>query len=160
VTPVGSLLLSYTGLGLGGVIFQGLCVAGAIMMYFSFKMGSFTMLFWGRGVYGMGCEVAIIIIATIGDKYFSGKMLSIALACNRVIAGLGTFIAAFIGPSVFIETRTMNYVLFLYFVFCYISFIMAVIYCFVEHRSDKKLARIKHDLELKKIILLKEMLRL
>ena len=78
MTPMGSFLLTYTGLGLGTVLFQMLVVIGALMINYGFLAVSYGYVFWGRAVYGLGCEVAIIIGATIADKWFSGKMLTFA----------------------------------------------------------------------------------
>lgn len=78
MTPLGSFLLGYTGLGLGAVLFESLVVIGSMMIYYGFNTGTFAYLFWGRAVYGLGSEVVVILGATIADRWFSGKLLSIA----------------------------------------------------------------------------------
>lgn len=78
MTPLGSILLTYTGLGLGAVIFQMFLVIASLLINYGFATGSWGFVFWGRAVNGLGAEVGIIIAATIADRWFSGKMLTVA----------------------------------------------------------------------------------
>lgn len=89
MTPVGSFLLTYTGLGLGSVIFQMFNVVGALMINYGFVTNQYGFLFWGRAVNGLGCEVGIIIAATVADKWFAGRMLTLTQGMSRSICFLG-----------------------------------------------------------------------
>jgi MFS family permease len=154
MTPLGSFLLNYTGLGLGAVLFQSLVVIGSMMIYLGFEWNQFAMLYWGRAVYGLGCEVIIIILATIADKWYSGKMLSIAQTLNKSFASVGVLVALYIGPELFTEYRSMRYPLLCYVIACFISFFAVVIYCVVEHYSDLKIHKSVRKLEKRKELLI------
>jgi len=137
MTPVGTFLLTYTGLGLGGVIFQMFNVIGALMINYGFVTYNYSFLFWGRAVNGLGCEVGMIIAATIADKWFSGRMLTFTQGMSRAICFLGQFLSLTIGASLFVKSRLINLAMFSYLVLCYLSFLMAVIYCISEHFFER-----------------------
>jgi MFS family permease len=137
-TPLGSLMLSFTGLGLGMVITNALVFFGSLVIASGFYFNQFKWVFLGRGLFGMGAEVAIICQATISEKWFSGKALSFSQAINRTISFMGISFAVFMGPKILIEKRTMDTSLFLYSVVAFFSFMISVVYCVFEIFYEKK----------------------
>ena len=156
MTPLGSILLTYTGLGQGGVIFHFLIVLGSLMIYFGFAVKNFMWVFWGRAVYGLGSEVGFIIAATVCDRWFSGKFMSIAQSMLRTIGFLGVFLGLFIGPDLFIKYRVMCYTLSVYVFLSFFSFLMMVIYSLTEHRHEIASAKREKILQREKQIMIKQ----
>lgn len=150
MTPLGTFLLTYTGLGLGSVLFQSLVVLGAIMINYGFLNVQYGYVFWGRAVYGLGCEVAIIICATVADKWFSGKLLTFAQGSNRALAFLGQFLSMFVGTSFFVKQRKIQLSMLSYVVVSYLGFLMAVAYCVLDHVLTRKFDREETELNAKK----------
>lgn len=63
---------------------------------------------------------------------------------NRTVGFLGVFLGTYVGPILFLKTRVMYWTLFTYVGLTYLSFLMAVIYCLIEHRVEKTV-KIKED---------------
>lgn len=108
LTPIGSWLLSYTGLGLGILLFDSPNFFGPLIIYIGFYFKKYWVVEVGKCIYGMGAELCTVAQSTISDQWFSGKALSISLAMNRTFGFVGDSISAYFGPKIFIKTRNMN----------------------------------------------------
>jgi hypothetical protein len=157
MTPLGTYFVGLLGLGLATVLFESLIVGGSIMIFYGFSTVSFSWVFWGRAIYGLGSEVEVILGATIADKWFSGKLLSISQSMARTLGFLGVFLALQIGPNLFLKYRVISYTMFAYVIVTFFSFIMAVTYCLIEHNFEAKVAKSEAILKVKKKKIVKEL---
>jgi MFS family permease len=125
-------------------------VLGAYLINLGFYRNNFAWIFWGRAVYGLGCEVAIILCATIADRWFSGRMHSFAQGMNRTVAFLGQFLNIYLGTEIFLKTRNVKLSMFLYVAVSYFSLICGVIYCIIDHMTQIKIKKTEAILEKEK----------
>ena len=98
--PLISIVLNYTGLGLGSLILQFLVFTSSLMMYFAVKSNSFVLLLLARAVFGIGGESLIVAQASMAERWFTGKFLSLAIGLNNVFALIGGAMAAWLGPEI------------------------------------------------------------
>ena len=65
---------------------------------------------------------------------------------NRTIAFMGQFLSMFVGTSFFVKYRVIQISMLSYIVVSYLSFIMAVIYCLLDHFIAKRVAKDEYRL--------------
>jgi MFS family permease len=70
------------------------------MMYFAVKLNSFVLLLLARAVFGIGGESLIVAQASMAERWFTGKFLSLAIGLNNVFALIGGAMAAWLGPEI------------------------------------------------------------
>ena len=143
--PLGTLMLSFTGLGFGVVIFAALVYGGVLIMYAGFYFNNWWVVFFGRGFYGLGSENVTICAPTIFGKWFMGKALSVSLAVNRSFTQAMVSLSILLVPRVFERFRRMDEVFLVYCLLAFSSFVSSALYALFEHnfgnRSKKKKSR-------------------
>ena len=138
VVPLGTLMLSYIGLGLGVVIFNGLIYGGLLIMYFGFFTNTWWIVMFGRGFYGLGSENIGICGPAIFGKWFIGKALSVSQAINRSFTQASISLSIIVMPQVFVKARRMDEVFLLYALVAFVSFIFSVLYALFEFRYENR----------------------
>jgi MFS family permease len=133
--PLGSVLLNYTGLGLGAVIFSGCIFFSVVMVYLGVAQSSFTAIFIGRALLGIGGESLIVCQATMAEKWFTGSFLSLAIGMNTVMMLAGSALAAFLGPELYVLFRSMQYPIFCAGAICFLCWFLSFVYCMIEWRN-------------------------
>ena len=136
--PIGSQLVSYTGLGLGVVIFSCSIYMGFLVMYIGFYLNNYLIVMIGRVMFGGSAESLMICAPSIFGKWFMGKALSITQSANRAFINAGNAMAGIVGPTLFVKTRSMNPVFLFYGVYAFICFGFTTVYCLFEHYYEQK----------------------
>ena len=132
------MLLNYTGLGFGSVMLQGLIFFSGLTIFFACKWNSFVLLLVGRALFGMGGESLIVAQAAMAEKWFTGKFLSLAIGLNNVVSLVGSAVAAWLGPEIFVERRTLQWVVFVMTAIAFVIWIFNVGYWIVEEKLIKQ----------------------
>ena len=141
MVPFGTLMLSYTGLGLGVVIFAGLIYIGVLIMYLGFYTNNWWLVFFGRGFHGLGSENITICAPTIFGMWFMGKALSVSLAVNRSFTQTMVSLSILLVPRIFQKFRRMDEVFLMYLLTAFLSFLSAAVYAVYEHFYQLKMDR-------------------
>ena len=136
--PLGSLALSYTGLGLGTVLFGGIINTGLLIMYIGFLMNNYIVVLIGRGIFGTGAETIMITAPAIFGKWFMGKALSISQASNRAFINAGISLSVIVGPGLFVKYRSMDQVFMFYGALVFISFVFSAMYAIFEINYERR----------------------
>jgi hypothetical protein len=127
-TLAGSSIITSVGLGKGSVYFTGFALLGVIGCSIALHFESYVGLLFGRAVYGIGLDLAIITQATIAEKWFIGQSFSCALAMNQAITNLSTGLSYIIQPRIFIFFRSMYSPFVVYASFAFIVFLLCIVY--------------------------------
>ena len=136
--PIGSQLVSYTGLGLAVIIFNGMVYTGFLVMYLGFYLDSYLLVMVGRVVFGGSAESLMICAPSIFGKWFMGKALSITQSGNRAFINAGNAMAAMVGPRLFVRWRGLGPVFGFYGVYAFVFFCFSAVYCVIEHHYQEK----------------------
>lgn len=146
VMPLGSFVISKTGLGLAALIFNFLIFIGTLIIYYGTNNKNFKYVFIGRMIYGIGCEPAFMCQNIAYEKWFSGRYLTIAYGLNRFFM-YGFFVLdIYLQPKLFLDTRSLTTPVFIYGIFGAISCFTSVWYFYLEYQNEDKLEHLK-DIE-------------
>ena len=145
--PLGSLALSYTGLGLGAAIYNGIVYFGLVIMQAGFYLENYTIVLLGRAVFGIGAHTLFCAAPAIYGKWFMGKALSISQAVNRAFINAGISLSVIIGPGLFVESRSMGPVFMFYGLATFACFAFTAIYAIFEHFYEHRSQIIISDIE-------------
>ena len=135
-TPLGSVILGYTGLGYGAILFTGFVAFGLVFMNIGVYLKYFPIMVIGRTLFGIGGENAVIAQASIGEKWFSGSFLSVALALNNVVSLLANTMGNFFTPYLFAKERTFSVTLFVSAIITVVGWGLALIYYILETKYE------------------------
>ena len=135
-TPLGSVILSYTGLGYGAMLFTGFISFGLVFINIGVMQKYFPFVVLGRTLFGIGGENAIIAQASIAEKWFSGKFLSLALGLNNMISLLANTFGNYFTPYLFEKERSFGFTLFMNGVLTVIAWCFAVVYYLIETKYN------------------------
>ena len=139
----GSLLLTYTGLGIG-IFFTASCVfIGMFLVYLGVVLKAYWLVLVGRGVFGIGGEVLMFSQTALAEKWFSGKILSLAIGWSNVMTILGTSANAYLSPLWFVQSRSLELPLFIGTLVTFVSWFASLIYFIIEERHKKNFKKIK-----------------
>lgn len=158
--PIISILLNYSGLGFGGILLNTIIFSSGFLLYFGCRWDSFFLVLVSRALLGIGGESILVAQAAIAERWFTGKFLSLAIGMNNVVSLLGTALAAWLGPEIYVGKRDIQWVIFVITLVGFIVWFMNVGYWLIEERlikREKDLERVlqEHILE-KRIADLKE----
>jgi MFS family permease len=81
-------------MGFGAIILSFLITVSSLMMYIASKYNIFWLMMLARGIFGVGAESLIVAQASIAEKWFTGKFLTVALGLNNICSLLGAGLAA------------------------------------------------------------------
>lgn len=135
--PLGSVLLNHTGLGVGAILFSGIIFASTLIMFLGVNMNSFHLVLIARAIFGIGAETLIVCQATMAEKWFTGKFLSIAIGLNNVLNLSGSALSAYLTPTLFVKSRNLQVPLFFCSVIVFICWVSSFIYLIIEWRNVK-----------------------
>ena len=136
--PLISVLLNYTGMGFGAIILSFLITVSSLMMYIASKYNIFWFMMLARGIFGVGAESLIVAQASIAEKWFTGKFLTVALGLNNIYSLLGAGLAAWLGPLIFVKKRDIEWVLFIIILTCFLSWVFSILFWISETVLEKK----------------------
>lgn len=122
-----SVLLFCSLVALGNII----CAIGAYQ-----DASYFWVITLGRFVFGLGGESLSVVQSAVVAKWFKGKELALALACNLTIARLGNVIIGLIVTPLS-ESVGLGGTFAVGAGVCVFSFITAVMLCFLDKYADK-----------------------
>ena len=91
-------------------------------------------MFTGRVIFGLGGENNLVVQCFIVEKWFTGRMLSLAFGIVMVFNQTGTTFNNYLTPFIYSETSSFNFVFAFSFIPCGISCAAAIIYVI----QDKK----------------------
>lgn len=135
--PLGSVLLNHTGLGLGGLLFSGIIFFSTVCMYIGVNLNSFTLVMIARAVFGIGAETLIVCQATIAEKWFTGKFLSLAIGLNNVVSLAGSALSAYLTPQLFVNSRGLQVPLFFCGLIVAVCWFILLGYFIIEYKNKK-----------------------
>lgn len=138
--PIGSMIISRTGLGIGSILVTGLAMFSMLVLYLGIDTKSYVILIIARGLFGIGAETLIICQTTIAEKWFTGKFLSIAIGFNNVISLIGAALAAFLGPLLFVSFGSLKVPVIAGIIACGLSVTCGVLYWITEKKNTPKTA--------------------
>lgn len=56
-----------------------------MLVYYSCKIDSYALMIVARGLYGVGAESLVVAQASMAERWFTGKFLSLAIGLNNVV---------------------------------------------------------------------------
>ena len=142
---LGPLILNYTGLGIGVVFTTALAFFGAFLAYIGVAFDQFWLILVGRAVYGLGAEVMLITQTSIAEKWYSGSILSLAIAFSNVSNMLGTAGNAYFSPLLLTKTRCIEFPLFVTVILCFVCWVFGLIYYRLEARYSGSVSENSHS---------------
>lgn len=74
----------------------------------------------------------------MAERWFTGKFLSLAIGLNNVVGQLGAASAAWLGPTIFVGKRDIQWVCFIMSCACFFCWVVAVAYCIIEDKLVKE----------------------
>ena len=107
------------------------------MVYYSCKIDSYILMIIARGLYGVGAETLIVAQASMAERWFTGKFLSLAIGLNNVVGQLGAASAAWLGPTIFVGKRDIQWVCFIMCCLCFFCWAIAIGYFIIENKLKK-----------------------
>lgn len=154
IAPLFSMLLGYTTLGFGSLLLQIFIFFSTVMVYFAVELNNYYLLMTARAILGMGGEVLIIAFASMAERWFTGKFLSLAIGLGMVASPLGGAIAAWLSPEIFVKMRDIKWVVFVMAVVCFLTWALNVGYMvledkFIENEKDNQRALREYQSQLK-----------
>ena len=131
---LGGILLDKIGIRKAGSLFAALCVVGVLM---TAGGSTFSMMLWGRFVYGLGSESLIITVSKVLSKWFKGKELALAFGLNLTVARLGTFAALNTSARIQAWSGSWRMALWISVVIMFISFILFLVYAGLDKSKER-----------------------
>jgi len=143
---VGGVMLDKWGIRIAGLVFGGLAVLGATVVYLA-STGLFGessdvklwMMGTGRMMFGSGLEVVCVVVTRTIVKWFKGYEMALAMAINVGFGRLGTAMGIAVSPDIAAGSSVSTAVGFAASLLG-IALIMFVIYLFFDVKIDKQLA--------------------
>lgn len=136
--PILSIMLNHTGLGFGAIILSSMVFLGQLLVYYSCQTNSYLLMIVARGLYGIGAESLVVAQASMAERWFTGKFLSLAIGLNNVVCQLGVASAAWICPTIFVGKRDIQCVVFVMACLCFFCWIVAVGFWTFENKLIKE----------------------
>lgn len=136
--PILSIMLNHTGLGFGAIILSSMVFLGQLLVYYSCQTNSYLLMIVARGLYGIGAESLVVAQASMAERWFTGKFLSLAIGLNNVVGQLGVASAAWICPTIFVAKRDIQWVVFVMACLCFFCWIVAVGFWTFENKLIKE----------------------
>ena len=143
---VGGIILDKWGIRLAGLLFGGLAVLGALMVYLGSTgvFGSGTgVKIWtmglGRMIFGSGLEVVCVVATRTIVKWFKGYEIALAMAINVGFGRLGSAMGIAVSPDIAALGNVSTTIGFAASLLG-IALIMFVIYIFFDIKLDKQTA--------------------
>lgn len=147
---LGGILLDKIGIRKAGTLYAALCAIGVFMT----AIGStFSLMLWGRFIYGLGSESLIITQSKILSKWFKGKELALAFGLNLTVARLGTFAALNSAARIQAWSGSWRLALWVSAVIMFICFALYLVYCFVDRDREEFFKFKKDKVETEKFVI-------
>lgn len=136
--PIGGFVANRIGVANTGLIASLLSFSGSAIAFIGIWYSNFYIMLAGRAVYSVGGETLLIVQASISERWFSGKFLSVALGLNTTFGLMVASFSNFSQPLMFAYFRDLE-VPFLYmFVTGFIGFLCFAIYSIMDMKYDVK----------------------
>lgn len=105
---------------------------------------NFSLMLWGRIVFGMGCEAMIVGQSAITSAWFINYELPFAMSMIICLPLFGSFIQGAFIPSIY-ETSGFGAAFGIGFILCLISLLLVIILAFIDYFTQIKDAKILDD---------------
>ncbi|CAG8800152.1 15027_t:CDS:2, partial [Cetraspora pellucida] len=93
ILPIlGGVFIDSFGTSTGSILATSLIAMGNIFVALSTNLKSFTVMVFGRILYGIGSGTIVIVQTTILSHWFKGKGLSIAVGIQIATSRLSSFL--------------------------------------------------------------------
>lgn len=142
--PLGGYILSRFGVRVGSFIFNLLIFLSSVIIFMGVRYDMFWMIILGRGVYGLGAESIIITQSTIAEKWFTGRFLSFAIGLNSFFNQSTASIQDLFLPIYFTSQRDLDSPFFVIGVISFVSFMVSVVFFFMDNFAEEKMKSIKN----------------
>lgn len=146
--PIISVILNYTGMGFGGILLSFLVTFSSFLMYAASKYNLFWLMMVARAIFGVGAESLIVAQASMAEKWYTGKFLTVALGLNQIFQLFGAASAAWLGPIIYVEKRDIDWVLFVIILTCFFSWLFSIFFWIYEtilDEREKKTKKVAYD---------------
>jgi MFS family permease len=135
---LGGIFLDRAGIRKAGVLFSALCAIGVFM---TAAGTTFSIMLWGRLVYGIGSESLIITQSKILSKWFRGKELALAFGLNLTVSRLGTFAALNTAARIQEWSHSWRLALWVSAIIMFLSFVLYFIYSGIDRAKQNYFVR-------------------
>ena len=109
------------------------------MCYYSTTNVNYNWMIGGRLFALIAVELLIVLNSCILDKWFAGSFVTISNGCVRLTCGIFALCGAYFAPELFISTRNLGDVMWMYAIVSSAGFFVSLIYYFVERKNEKYL---------------------
>jgi len=133
---IGGILLDRFGIRKMGLAFVALAVAGVLLTAVG-SQSSFTLMLWGRLLYGIGAESASIAMIKILAKWFRGKEFAFAMGLYIMIVRLGNFASLNLGAPLQEMSGSWRLALWIAVVIMVLSFIAFFVYARLDRSKEQ-----------------------
>jgi MFS family permease len=131
---LGGILIDKIGVRKAGALFACLCVIGVLMT----AMGStFSLMLWGRLLYGLGAESLLVGEMKILSKWFKGKELAFAMGLNITLVRLGNFASLNLSAPLHSWSGSWRTALWAAFFLICMSLVIFLIYSRLDKSKEK-----------------------
>lgn len=148
--PLGGLVANRFGIGNTGLLVAIFSFMGTVINFLGIEYKSYALLVVGRAVFSIAGETLMVVQASISEKWFSGRILSIALGLNTTFGLVFGSASNYSEPLMFVRFRDLK-IPYLYMVvasffgFVAYAFFNVMELCYEPVRNDKPLSDSPHD---------------
>ncbi len=133
---IGGILLDRFGIRKAGLGFVGLAVIGVLVTAVGAASSSFSLMLWGRLLYGIGAESASIVMIKVLSKWFRGKEFAFAMGLYIMLVRFGNFASLNLGAPLQEWSGSWTLVLWLAVVTMVVSFVAFFIYSVLDRAKQ------------------------
>lgn len=135
---LGGLVADRIGIANTGLLASLLSFSGCAIAFMGIWFNSFMIVLAGRAIFSVAGETLLIVQASISEKWFSGKFLSVALGLNTTLGLVFASFSNYSQPLMFAYFRDLE-VPFLYMtVTGFIGFLCFATYAIMDMKYDVK----------------------
>lgn len=141
---IGGILIDRIGTRRASLLFSSFIVLGAFVMAISRNI---WMMYVGMFLFGAGSETLIIAQSSIISRWFKNKELAFAFGIALTVSRLGSLFSYNTEALIVDYFGHYSYALWAGLIFCLLSLLSNVIYCFLDRRGETVLGLEEEEVE-------------
>lgn len=135
LTFFGGIFIQWMGDQKSQLLFTSLVFIGHGIFGLGTVFNNYWMMFMGRVIFGLGGENNLVVQCFIVEKWFSGRLLSVAFGLVMVFNLLGTTVNNYVTPFTFDATGgNFSTVFLVSYIAIMISVTFSITYCFLDNK--------------------------
>jgi MFS family permease len=133
---IGGILIDRIGTRKSSLLFSSFIVIGALIMAFARNI---WWVYVGMFFFGAGSETLIVAQSSIISRWFKGKELALAFGIALTVSRLGSLFSYNTEALIVDYFGHFSYALWAGVIFCVLSLLSNIIYCFMDKRGGQLL---------------------